>query len=135
MARLKLQFDAWQELGENLDKLGGDLRATTEEALKKSHAAITPGIAASFGKHNDSGTMMGTLREESKVEWEGLTASIPIGFDIGAGGVASVFLMYGTPRMSPDRKTYNAIYGAKVKKQINEIQKEVFTKAIERAMR
>ena len=135
MARLKLQFDAWKELGDNLDKLGGDLKATTEEALEKSHAAITPGIVAAFGKHNDTGTMMGALRDKSKVEWEGMTASIPIGFDIGAGGVASVFLMYGTPRMAPDRKAYNAIYGGKAKKQINEIQVDVFTKAIERAMR
>lgn len=135
MARIKLQFNAWKELGENLDKLGGDLKKTTETALKESHAAITPGIKSAFGKHNKTNTMMPTLREESKVEWEGLTASIPIGFDISAGGVASVFLMYGTPRMAPDKNTYNAIYGAKVKRQIDEIQKKVFTEAIERAMK
>lgn len=135
MAKLKLNFTAWKELGENLEKLGGDLKAATEEALIESHKAITPGISQAFGKHNESGTTMGALRKNSKVEWEGLTASIPIGFNISAGGLASIFLMYGTPRMTPDRKTYNAIYGAKVKKQINEIQLDVFGKAIERAMK
>ena len=137
MAKLKLQFTAWEEMAENLDKLGGDLRRTTEEALKKSHKVVTPKIEAAFipHAHRFSGDTIKTLRKNPVIQWEGLVASVAIGFDIKAGGLPSVFIMYGTPRHDPDRKLYNAFYGGATKKQINEIQKEVFQKAIEDAMK
>lgn len=137
MARIKLQFTAWEQLAESLDKLDGNVKKATEEALIESHKAITPKIEAAFAPHSTkfSGDTLKTLRKQSKVEWEGLVASIPIGFDIGKGGLASVFIMYGAPTVSADRKVYNAFYGAATKKQINEIQKEIFERAIKDAMK
>lgn len=137
MAKLKLNFTAWEEMAENLNKLGGDLKATTEKALKESHAAVTPKIEAAFAPHSTrfSGETMKTLRRNPEIEWVGFVASVPIGFDIKAGGLASIFIMYGTPQHAPDRKVYNAFYGAAVKREINEIQQKVFTEAIEDAMK
>ncbi len=136
MAKLKLQFTAWEEMAENLYKLGGNLEKTTEKALEKSHAAITPKIEAAFQPHSVrfSGETLETLRRRPEVEWKGFVAAVPIGFDIKAGGLASIFIMYGTPRHAPDRKVYNAFYGAATKREINEIQQKVFAEAIEDAM-
>lgn len=137
MAKLKLQFTAWEEMAENLNKLGGDLKATTEKALKESHAAMTPKIEAAFAPHSVrfSGETLETLRRRPVIEWKGFVASVPVGFDIKAGGLASVFIMYGTPRHAPDRKVYNAFYGAAIKRELNNIQQKVFAEAIEDAMK
>ena len=137
MAKLKLQFTAWEEMAENLNKLGGDLKMTTETALRESHATVTPKIEAAFAPHSTrfSGETIKTLRREPVIEWVGFVASVPIGFDIKAGGLASIFIMYGTPQHAPDRKVYSAFYGAAVKREINEIQQKVFSKAIEDAMK
>lgn len=137
MAKMKLQFPAWEELAENLDKLGGDLKETTEEALKASHAAITPKIEAAFKPHSVrfSGDTLETLRKEQKVEWSGMVGSIPIGFDISKGGLPSIFIMYGAPTVAPDRKVYNAFYGSATRKEISKIQHEIFQNKINEAMK
>ena len=85
------------------------------------------------------------------VSWEGTKAIIPVGFKISQGGLASVFLMYGTPRHAPanqygsangthpgmpaDKKLYNAIYGNAVHRKIAEKQKEIFEKEIKKVMK
>lgn len=137
MAKIKLQFSAWQELAESLDQLEGDLKATTEEALKASHAAITPKIEAAFQPHSVrfSGDTLESLRKQQKVEWSGLVGSIPIGFDISKGGLPSIFIMYGAPTVAPDKNVYNAFYGAATKREISKIQHEVFQNAINEAMK
>lgn len=132
--RIGLQFDGMEELIKEFEQLGGDLKSATENALKQSKKAVTPGIDQAIKKHHLTGDTEKSLDKEIKVEWEGTTASIDVGFHISQGGLPSIFLMYGTPRVTKDTKLYNSIYGSKVKKQIAEIQKEVFQKMIARRM-
>ena len=132
--KIGLQFEGFEELANQFEALGGDLKAATENALKASKQAITPGIQQAIDKHRKTGDTEKSLDKSMKVNWEGTTASIDIGFHVRQGGLPSIFLMYGTPRVKKDRKLYNSIYGSKVKRQVAEIQKETFQKMIMRRM-
>lgn len=134
--KMKLQFSGFDEYIEKLDKLGGDIRTATEQALFKTHEMITPALKRRMeNAHNNySGETVRSLDEDGSLTWEGQTASISVGFHIRDGGLPSIFLMYGTPRMQPDRTLYNLVYGSKIKKEIGERQKEIFAKAIKERM-
>lgn len=132
--KIGLKFEGMEELIKEFDGLNGDLKSATENALKASKQAITPGIQEAISRHRRTGATEKSLDKNIKVNWEGATASADIGFDIANGGLPSIFLMYGTPRMKKDTKLYNSIYGSKVKKRVAEVQKEVFQKMIQRKM-
>ncbi len=132
--KLRLDFKGFEEYAARLDELGGDLKAVTEKALKESHTFVTPKIKAAMAKHNRTGGTSRAILDKSPVVWDGAVASIDVGFDIQSGGMPSIFLMYGTPRVKPDRDLYNAIYGNKTKKEIKELQQEIFSAAIKKAM-
>lgn len=132
--KLRLEFKGFEEYAARLDELGGDLKATTEKALKESHALVTPKIKAAMTKHNKSGSTSRAILDNSAVVWDGAVASIDVGFDIQNGGMPSIFFMYGTPRIKPDADLYNSIYGSKTKKEVKELQQEIFSAAIKKAM-
>lgn len=126
-----LNFDGWTDMASKLEELAGRsfLRETTEKALKKSQKHVTTEIQAAMTKHHRTGRTEGAIHTTNEVLWDGNTASAPIGFDFPEG-LASIFLMYGTPRMKKDTQLYNAIYGTKMKKEIGTIQHDIFANAI-----
>lgn len=130
--KLTIDFKGFEEYAERLDKLGGDLKSATDEALQKSKEFVDNGLREQMQKHHRTGDTEKSLMLDAKVEWSGSTASVDVGFDIAHGGLASIFLMYGTPKMQPDKKLYNAIYGSATKRKVREIQEEIFAKAIKR---
>lgn len=136
MARNKIgmQFKGFEELIEKYDKLGGDIKEITEKCLKESHAYVTPNIKRDMSRHHMTGDTEKSIVEDARVEWDGLTASIDVGFDLKHGGMPSIFLMYGTPRMKKDSKLYNDIYGSRTKKEVARIQEEILTRAIQSRM-
>ncbi len=133
--KMKLEFDGFIELSEKLLKLGADLEKTTETALKKSFDAVTPGIESAITPHKLTGKTQSTLRKNGTVKWAGSVAEVPVGFDISGGGLPSIFLMYGTPHMKPDRKLYNSIYGANTRKKVKELQAGVFSDELGKVMK
>ena len=128
--KMRLEFSGFEEYAEKLDKLGGDLKKTTERALNATHEHITPRVEEAFKKHNIkySHETMKSLKKDSAVEWDGSVAEIGVGFKISDGGLPSIFLMYGTPKIQPDKKLYNAIYGDK--KKVKELQEKIFAEEI-----
>ena len=128
--KMRLEFAGFEEMAERLDKLGGDLKKTTEKALVETHKLITPKVEEAFRKHDVkySHDTMKSLKKDPKVEWNGSTAEIGVGFKISEGGFPSIFIMYGTPRMQPDKKVYNSIYGNK--KKVKELQEGIFAEEI-----
>lgn len=132
--KIGLQFDGFEEYAEQFEKLGGDLKEITQKALQSTHDYITPNLHKSMDKHNRTGDTERSIVDDAKVQWEGLTASIDIGFDLGNKGLPSIFLMYGTPRMKKDQTLYNDIYGTKTKKAIKELQEKIFSDAIKNRM-
>ena len=132
--KLTVDFSNFLEYAEKLDQLGGDLKATAEEALQESKDYVTENIEADMKSHTRTGRTEASIKEDSKVTWEGMTASIDVGFDIKHGGLASIFLMYGTPKMAKDQKLYNDFYGASTRRKIKEMQEKIFKEAIKKRL-
>lgn len=134
--KMTIDFDGFDEMIAQLDDLGGNLKEVTEAALIATHEYVTPQIKAAFAKHNIkySHETAKSIIDSPNIEWQGMLASVDVGFKISNGGLASIFVMYGTPKMAPDRKLYNAIYGSKTKKEVAEIQRNIIAEAIEKAM-
>lgn len=130
--KIGLIFDGFEEYAEKLDRLGGSLEKTTEKALLATHDYITPKVEEAFQKHDKkySHETMKSLKSNAKVEWDGPFAEIGVGFDISTGGLPSIFLMYGTPRIQPDKKLYNSIYGGATKKAVKALQEKIFAEEI-----
>ena len=129
--RVRLQFGGFEEYAEKIDRLNGDLKSIMTEALVESKKRVTPEIKKRMKKHRRTGVTEDSIDENLDVKWDGNVGEIKIGFEFNEG-LPSVFLMYGTPRMKKDTALYNSIYGSKVKKQISELQKEIFEREIER---
>lgn len=134
-----VDFNTFDILKKRLDTIGGGAtERAIESALKASRNIVTTQVSAAMTPHNQTGDTKDAIVRNSSVIWEGDTASIGVGFDIPFGGLPSIFLMYGTtvhgqPHIKPDRNLYNAVYGAKTRKEILKIQEEAFYKVIERA--
>jgi hypothetical protein len=142
-AKMGLQFDGWEETIAKLDNLAGDkvTKKAVSEALIKSKEHVNVGIEKAVsngslpakGKYS-TGDTKDSINRDKEVTWEGQTASIKVGFDFKKSGPTSIFLMKGTPTMSPAKGLRNAIYGSKAQKEIAEIQSEIINKHIKEVM-
>lgn len=137
MARMKIEIEGFDEILKKLNALEGDVRKATEDALRKTHEIVTEKAEKGMANANlpaggeySTGDTLKTLRRNAEIEWQGNVAEVKVGFDIANGGLVSIFLMHGTPRMNPDRALYNAFYGNTTKKEIIAAQEEVFWNAI-----
>ena len=73
------------------------------------------------------------MKPDSGPEWEGSTAKVGVGFDIhkpGGGGMHSIWMMYGTPRIRPDGELYGAVRGSKTQIQILHIMSETLKRRV-----
>jgi hypothetical protein len=137
--RLTIDFDGFDILQKQLIEMGGDAKQAAEKALIESHKIVTQKVTAAMVKHRESGGTADAIIKAPSVEWTGDTASVDVGFDITGGGLASIFLMYGTqlhgqPHITPDRNLYNAVYGSQTRKEILAVQESEYRKMIERVM-
>ena len=130
--RLSLDFAGMDEIIKQYEDMGGNLREAAESALKATHALVTPKLQAAIKPHKQSGDTEASLGRKPEIEWDGTKAAVPVGFKIRDGGLASIFLMYGTPRMQPDEALYNATYGAATLNKVSQKQAEVFYKRMTR---
>lgn len=132
MPKFKVEFDGFDRMLKRLKALDGDVRKTTEEALRETFDIVTKKADAAITPHRETGETEASLRKNAKIEWQGDVAGVRVGFDISNGGLPSIFLMYGTPKMPKDQKLYNAFYGTKVRKEIHAAQEEIFFREIRR---
>lgn len=138
MARLTLDFKGFDEVLKKLNTLEADIKPIAEEALIKTHEIVTkkaedamadPNLPAR-GKYSTGDTKL-SLKRDPQVKWNGTEASIPVGFNIKKGGLPSIFLMYGTPRMVKVQVLYDAFWGDETEGEILNTQKQIFNKALE----
>ena len=134
MAKIEMQFDGMDAIIRQLEQLEVDVRETVTDALQEAGQLVTEQARAAIQPHKSTGKTEASLRENPTVEWTGTEAAVNVGFDINNGGLPSIFLMYGTPRMKKDIKLYNAVYGAETKKKIEQIERDVLNAAVEKAM-
>jgi len=132
--RLGLSFEGLDLYARRLEKLGGDIKNVAEKCLVKSKEHITPKLHQVMSRHHLTGATEASIDENTSVEWSGTQGKLPVGFNLGSGGLPSVFLMYGTPRMKKDQAMYNAIYGSGIKKEVTQIQQEIFNDEILKQM-
>lgn len=141
--KIGLQFAGFDEYVRKLDALEGDVKTVTEEALKESKTLVTTNLQSvvnkanypAHGKYARRGDpTRASIDTALTVSWEGTLGEIKIGFDLKESGMTSIFLMYGTPRMSKMQGLYDAVYGSRTKNQVKKIQQEVFSNAIKKKM-
>lgn len=138
--KITVDFSGLETYKKELDEIGGNAtKRAFESALKASQNVVRQNVTAVMQRHNETGKTAAAIIKNAAVEWTGDVASVDVGFDIVGGGLASIFLMYGTqlhgqPHIAPDRNLYNAVYGAKVRKEILQIQEQAFEKVLERTV-
>lgn len=136
--KFTVDFSELEEYSRRLEQAGQDLKPVFDDALQETFRIVTPGIqnAMNGSQYNfhRTGRTAGSLISSPSVEWQGFVGSVGVGFEIENGGLASIFLMHGTPTIAPDRNLYNSVYGAKIRKEVVEKQQKVFREYLERTL-
>ena len=136
MAKMSITFGGFEDLIYQIDKAGGDVKKAANEALTKTQQYIAQNVSAAAAPYKRggkkgyaTGKMARAEIQNARVVWVGDVAEIGVGFSLSQkGGWHSIFVMYGTPRIAKDTQLFNAIKGAKTKKEIAEIQEQVLQK-------
>lgn len=112
MARRRNGFDttALLKYADQLETAGGSaavkraveggMKATKAQVNPRVTAAIQPGNLPAGGRYSTGGTQA-HLNTDMTVDWEGTMARMKLGFNLEGDGLASIFLMYGTPHHAP----------------------------------
>ena len=136
MAKMSITFKGFDDLIYQIDKAGKNadyaawlaLNATQKKIQENLTTAAAP-YATKGRKGYATGEMFSSIIKNARIRNTGSVIEVDVGFDLKAkGGWHSIFIMYGTPRIAKDSKVYNAIKGAKTKKEIAEIQDRVLRK-------
>ena len=145
MEKFSIEFEQLKQLANKLESLAGldGVDRAVENALIATGDYVTTeidkAVASSKYNFNRTGRTKKSIKRNRKVEWQNSKASIETGFSIKDGGLASIFLMYGTPRsehpIKPDTNLKNAAKGEGVHRiMINQIQQDEFNKVIKEMM-
>ena len=138
MAKMSIVFNGFKELMESIDKAGGSIENAAREALEESQKIIQREVQSAAAPYASgglkgyaTGAMHKAILKNAQVAKHGAYYEVPVGFDLDAhGGYHSIFVMhgtyvYGTPRIAKDMRLYNAVFGAKVKREIAETQERI----------
>lgn len=137
MAKMSIVFDGFSDLAQAIDKAGGDLKEAVDEALTKTQDLVQENVKTASTVYTGkglkgyaTGAMVRSIMASESPEWHGSIAEVGSGFTTNggatkAGFMHSIFVMYGTPKMTKDQKLYNAIKGTRTRKQIAQLQQEV----------
>lgn len=133
MARMKLEVQGLDDIMKRLNDANADVKQAVNRALTETHRIVTEKADTAIQQHRLTGQTERSLRRNAVIEWQGNVAEVKVGFDIAHGGLASVFLMYGTPRKKKDQKLYNAFFGKSTQQEYIRAQEEILYDAIREA--
>lgn len=132
-SKFAFNFDEMIDLAAKIEAAGGDLQKAADSALKAAHGYITPQLNRGISRHVQTGDTKKSLERKARVTWvHPMLARVEIGFDLKDGGLPSIFLMWGTPKMKPDTSLRKAAFGAKVRREVAQIQREVLETVLKR---
>ena len=138
--KASIEFDGFKQLAYAIDKAGKDLKQATDEALTDTQQLIEENLntAAAVYKYKGlkgyaTGAMYNAILRKADVKWIGDVAEVGTGFTSNGGATLSgymhsIFVMYGTPRMSKNQKVFDAIKGNKTKNDVAKTQREALQK-------
>ena len=136
--KIGLQIDM-ENMVSSLEAAEADVKDAIANVLKASKRVVTDTLVKDTVKANfpakgkySTGRLAKSIDTNYTVEWKGPVAEIKVGYDFKKDGLVSVFLMYGTPRHAKSQKIYNDFYGARIKKQLAQIQQEALKNILER---
>lgn len=158
--KMSLRFEGLKEIAYELDAFPGALKEAISESLEASSSKVGEKLDTRMVKHekpgrhkNIHGKIVGnygtgltrkSIYHDAKTTWQHDLAEQKVGFNISKGGIASVFLMYGTPKhyqpkmkrthpgMNRDKVLYNAINNAMKNREIKAMNREIFEKVLAR---
>lgn len=141
-----LDFNGFLDLAEDISNIDNEtlLNATAKaleassdivnielgKAMKASRYSFKKGEKYSQGKARESLIAV----DKKPVEISGTEVTAYAGFDLQIAPEV-LPLAYGTPHLAKDKQLYNAIkVKGKVKKQIDQVQKQIFNEALREAL-
>ena len=142
--KVTIDFRTFEDQLRAIEEAGGSVRPYVSECLNEIQREINQDLRKAMaphrGKHSGHHTVDSII--ELKAAWKDDVCTIDLGFDIANGGLASIFLMYGTkphgprgvngtghPGTKPDQHLKNAIFGTAVRARIMKLQEEALAKA------
>lgn len=134
---IAVDFSAFAEYAEKLDRLGADLKDIIGDAMEEAAKQVQEDTADAVesanlpagGQYSDGETRASIVRDVTP-KWSGSVGEVHLGFDKskpGAGG----FLITGTPKMAPDAALAEMYSGKKYQRQINKMIEERLQKALD----
>ena len=141
--RRKNGFDTTmlKKYGDALDAAGGSaaikraveggMKSAKQEVIREVTSLMQPGNLPAGGKWS-TGDTMAHLDKELTIKWEGNLARLGLGFVLQAGGLVSIFLMYGTPHHAPVAGLEDVLRGNKLRKITRKEQEQAILKVLER---
>jgi len=134
-SKMKLEFDGFDEVLNKLYTLEADVPKVVEKALIKTHEIVTNKAKAAIMPHKQTGDTEKSLLTEPKTHVFNTYGMVYVGFDISNGGLPSIFLMFGTPKIKKDQKLWDAFWGKQTKDEVSKAQEEIFWEEIRRLER
>lgn len=114
----------FQDLQEKIAKANGNLERAVERSMEAAANFLNPDFKAGIARHRRTGRTEAALIEHPNVEWEGNKAMLKTGFSVRAGGLAAIFINFGTKRgVKKDPFLDRAI--SHNRKKITEAQQEI----------
>lgn len=147
--KITLSFPGMKETLERFEKMNLAVGPAVTEALQESYNYVTSHLEDQIEQHHRTGKTAESLLKNEKVQVDGTTYFVHVGFDVSNGGLASIFLMYGSPKhkitrysgkkkstwnhpgMDADAVLYDLVFGKTTKQEIEKIQKKVFERRME----
>lgn len=132
--KIGLEVKGFEELISNLEALNGDTKRAVEGCLRVASDTVAAKAKPAMSGHRQTGKTAASIVSHEPVKWQGTLASIEAGFNLKNGGMPSIFLMYGTPKMPKDQALYDAVYGSRTRREIAKRQKAIFDGMIRKRM-
>jgi hypothetical protein len=141
-----IDFNGFLDLAEDISSISNEtLLGATVKALDESRKIVNIAVGSAMkesqynfkkGEGYSQGDARASLIEVSQmpVEVSGTVVTAYAGVDLEKAPEV-LMLASGTPHLAKDKKLYNAIkVKGKVKEEVNEVQKDIFTEALKEAL-
>ena len=146
-----MNFKGFDSLIKTINDMGANAHSAIDRALLDCHEYVTKQVREALRKGvvvsadnriwqtminvDSTDELKESFYDVGLVTWTGETAKINVGFDQEKSMHATYLMITGNPYMTPSKELYSAIYGAKTKKKIKEIQEQALMQVIEGASR